>query len=82
MSENKKIINEQLDKAIWETKPVSSTDATGLIQGLPVDDEVKDTITKMYDIPSPVAGENNTTTEAYTGATPRKRNRDEGVVEP
>ena len=50
MSENDKKINEQLDKALWENKPVSTTDCTGLLQGLPVDDETADTSAKMYNI--------------------------------
>jgi len=57
MSENNKKINEQLDKAFRDTKPVSATDCTGLIQGLPSDNEA-DTSAKMYNI-APCPSENN-----------------------
>ena len=47
MSE-KSIIKEQLEKAFWDSKPVSSTDTTGVLQGLPVDNETYDTYAKTY----------------------------------
>ena len=49
MSENDKRINEQLDKAFRDAKPVSATDCTGLIQGLESDGEA-DVSAKMYNI--------------------------------
>ena len=50
MSENNKKINEQLDQAFKDSKPVSATDCTGLIQGLPCDEASASASTQMYDI--------------------------------
>jgi len=49
MTENDKKINEQLDKAFRDSKPVSATDCTGLIQGLEPNNEA-DVSAKMYNI--------------------------------
>ena len=42
--------NMELDKAFWDTKPASSTDCTGLVQGLPEDGSL-DAYANMYNIP-------------------------------
>ena len=51
MSE-KSTIKEQLEKAFWDSKPVSSTDTTGVLQGLPIDNETYDTYAKTYNMES------------------------------
>ena len=68
MSENDKKINEQLDQAFRESKPVSGTDATGLIQGLSIDDERVD----MYNI-LPESNESPTTLVMDTGQKPEDK---------
>ena len=70
MSENDKRINAQLDRAFLEGRPVSATDATGLVQGMPVDDEVID----MYDI-LPEPNNVDTTLVQDTGGDVQKKKK-------
>ena len=42
---------EELDAALWKSKPVSSNDCTGLIQDIPADDDGLESYADMYDIP-------------------------------
>ena len=72
--------NIELDKAFWESKPVSATDCTGLVQGLPLGNESVDIYAKMYNISpqdgaGPVKGPDNS-----VGAS--KKQMDKENVEP
>ena len=70
---SEKSIREQLEKAFWENKPVSTTDNTGLIQGLPVDNESYDTYAKTYNV-LPAAKDSDESAQ--------KSKKDKGVIEP
>lgn len=79
--ENDRKINEQLDKAFWDLKPVSATDCTGLVQGSPIDNEVTDTAAKMYNIASG-SNEDVMRIGPDSGADSRDKSKDSRVVEP
>lgn len=81
MSENDRKINEQLDKALLENKPASTTDCTGLMQGLPIDDEASDTSANMYNIP-PTSNVGIVSVGPDSGGEPQKNSKGTDVIEP
>ena len=46
-----KEINDELDKALWKNKPVSTNDCTGLIHDIPASEGGLESYADMYDIP-------------------------------
>jgi len=72
---------EELRKAFWDTKPVSSNDSTGLMQGQAIDNEVADTYAKMYNIPSPQgSNDSNASIGPDTGGNNKQTSKK--VIEP
>jgi len=50
-SVNDKKIDEELDEALWKSKPVSSNDCTGLIADIPPSEDGLESYADLYDIP-------------------------------
>ena len=46
-----KKIDEELDEALWKSRPVSANDCTGLINDFPADEDGLESYADMYDIP-------------------------------
>jgi len=73
-------MREELERAFWESKPVSATDSTGLVQGQATDREAANNYAKMYNILPSNNNENDTAIGPDTGGDNKQRGNK--VIEP